>query len=239
MVSFVVVAAFLCLGRPLAAAEATSTEGPIQGDERIQVLDRLRERQRDVTAVRATVILRKQHPLLREEAVSQGTLLFRRPNQMRWEVDKPQRTIVVIDGSTLLIYHPDEKEAERRDLRADFASRAAVEFLASGMSLDITELEQRFRVDLYREDGGVVLILTPRSRWVAQALASVSIYQREEEAVPRQIVVVGRRGDRTVTILTHVTINPKFPENPFSLRLGPEVRVTEVRQPGAETGSAN
>src|SRR5574337_1147428 len=105
------------------------------------------------------------------------------------------------------------------------------------MSLAVGELEQRFQVDLFREDGGVVLMLTPRSRWAAQALASVAIHQREEEAVPRQIVVVGRKGDRTVTILTHVIINPEFPENPFTLRLGPEVRVTEVRQPGAETGS--
>jgi outer membrane lipoprotein-sorting protein len=237
VIPWVVVAALLCIGRPLLAAEAAPVDGQIQGEERVRVLDRLRERQRDVTTVRATVIQRKQHPMLQGEAVSEGTLVYRRPNQLRWEVDKPERIVIVIDGHTLLLYHPERREAERRDLRGDFVSRAAVEFLTSGMSLALADLETRFQVDLFREDGGVVLLLTPRSRWVAQAIASVAIHQREEDAVPRRIVVVGRKGDRTETTLTRVSVNPRLPENPFTLRLGPEVRVTEVRPPGSETGS--
>jgi outer membrane lipoprotein-sorting protein len=236
-IPWAVLAALLCVGRPLLAAEAAPADGRIQGEERVRVLDRLRERQRDVTSVRATVIQRKRHPMLQAEAVSEGTLLYRRPNQLRWEVDTPERIVVVIDGHALLLYHPDRKEAERRDLRDDFVSRAAVEFLTSGMSLALTDLEARFQVDLFREDGGVVLLLTPRSRWVAQAVASVAIHQREADAVPRRIVVVGRKGDRTETTLTDVSVNPQLPENPFTLRLGPEVRVTEVRPPGSETGS--
>lgn len=232
-----VLAAVLLSCRPLAAGEAPPAEDPIQGEERVRILDRIQERQRDVTSLRATVVQRKRHPLLKAEVISQGSLLFKKPAQVRWEVDRPQRAIILIDGHTLLTYHPDRREAERRDLREDIGSRAAVEFLASGMSLAVAELEKRFRVDLYREDGRLVLRLTPRSRWVAQALASVAIYQDEGEAVPRRIVVAGQRGDRTEIALTHVLINPPLPGDPFRLRLGPEVRVTDVGRPGGERGS--
>ncbi len=232
-----VVAAFLFSCRPVGSTEIVPAENHIQGAERVQVLDRLQKRQRDVTAVRATVVQRKRHPLLTAEAISEGTLLFKRPNQVRWEVEKPERTILVIDGHTLLTYHPDRNEAERRDLRDDFGSRATVDFLISGMSLDVGELEKRFQVDLYRGNGRLLLMLTPRSRWVAQAVTSVAIYQHEGEAVPRRIVVVGQKGDRTDTTLTHVIINPHFPEDAFSLRLGPEVRVTDVRKPAGERDS--
>jgi chaperone LolA len=224
----VAVAALQFFSRALQPAEALPLEDRIQGQERVQLLDKLRERMRDVTTLQATVVQRKRHPLLKAEAVSEGTLLFKRPNQLRWEVDRPERTIIVIDGRTLLVYHPDRKEAERRDLRADFGSRAAVEFLTAGMSLDVAEMEKRFQVDLYRESGKLVLRLTPRSQLVAQAIASVDIYQGEEDAVPWQIVVVGQKGDRTETTLTRVIINPQFREDPFSLRLDPEVRVTDV-----------
>jgi chaperone LolA len=232
-----VVAGLLFSCRPLWSAEAASPERQIQGEERVQVLDRLRERMRDVTTVQATVVQRKRHPLLKAEAISEGTLLFKRPNQLRWEVDKPERAIIVIDGRTLLVYRPDRKEAERRDLRADFGSRAAVEFLTAGMSLDVAELEKRFQVDLSRENGRLVLMLIPRSRWVAQAVASVAIYQDEEDAAPRQIVVVGQKGDRTETTLTHVIINPLLHEDPFTLRLGPGVRVTDVGKTADERDS--
>lgn len=231
------VAAFLFCRHSLGLVEAAPTDYEIQGDERAQVLDRWQQQRREVTSVRATVFQRKRHPLLREEAISEGTFLYRRPNQVRWEVDKPERTIIVTDGHTLLVYRPDSNEAERRDLRQDFMARATLQFLTSGMSLDITELEKRFQVGLYRENSRLALRLIPRSRLVAQTVASIIIYQGKEEAIPRQIVVVGQKGDRTETTLTHVSINPHVSEDAFTLRLGPGVQVTDVGHPAHERGS--
>jgi outer membrane lipoprotein-sorting protein len=231
------VAVFLLSSGLLGSVGAAPAENLIQGEERVQILDRVRERQRDITTVRATVVQKRRHPLLKAEAISEGTLQFQRPNRVRWEVTKPERTTIVIDGHTLVTYHPDRREAERRDLRDDFGTRAAVEFFTSGMSLAVAELEKRFQVDLYREDGQLLLLLTPRSRWVAQAVASVAIYQQEDDAVPRQIVIFGQKGDQTETTLTNVIVNPKLPEDTFTLRLGPEVRVTDVRRTTDERGS--
>lgn len=232
-----VVAAFLFSWGPFGPGEAAPADSPIQGKERAEVIQRLQERQRAVTGVRATVIQKKRHPLLAAEAVSQGTLLFKRPNLVRWEVNKPDRTIILIDDRTLLTYHPDRQEAERRDLRNDFGARAAVDFFTSGMSLAVADLEKRFQVDLYRENELLVVRLTPRSRFVAQAVASIAIYQDEADAVPRQIVVVGQKGDRTELRLTGVSINPHFPEDAFTLHLGPEVRVTDIGKFASEGGS--
>jgi outer membrane lipoprotein-sorting protein len=231
-----VLVAFLLSCHSVGLAEGASADIAIQGKERAQVLDRLEQREREVTSVRATVLQKKRHPLLREEAVSEGTLLFKRPNQVRWEVVKPERIIIVMDGHTLTIYRPDRNEAERRDLRQDLTSRAAVEFLTSGMSLDVAELEKRFLVDLYRENQRLAVKLIPRSRLIAQAIASVTIYEEENEAIPRQIVIEGQKGDRTETTLTQVTINPQVPEDAFTLRLGSGVRVTDVGSPLGERG---
>jgi outer membrane lipoprotein-sorting protein len=231
------VAAFLFSSCLLGSAGAAPAENQIQAEERTQILDKIRERQRDITTVRATVVQKRRHPLLKAEAISEGTLQFQRPNRVRWEVTKPERTIIAIDGHTLVTYHPDRREAERRDLRDDFGTRAAIEFFTSGMSLAVAELEKRFQVDLYREGGRLLLLLTPRSRWVAQAVASVAIYQQEDDGVPRQIVIFGQKGDQTETTLTNVIVNSKFPEDTFTLRLGPEVRVTDVRRTTDERGS--
>ena len=227
-----VVAALLLWGSlPWAAAAAGR---PLQGDERARAIEGLQARQREVKTLRAAVVQRKRHPLLKGEVVTEGTLLFSRPNRLRWEVATPERTTIVIDDQALVIYHPDRKEAERRDLRDDFGSRAVVDFLTAGMNLDVAELEKRFQVDLYRDDGRLSLVLTPRSRWVARAIASVTITQDEADALPRQIVVVGQKGDRTETSLAHAVVNPPLAEDAFTLRLGPEVRVVDVRGPGQE-----
>ncbi len=231
------VAAMLLSCGPIQAAEAVPAGAPLQGEERARAIERLRTQQRDVSTLRAAVVQKRQHPLLKGEVTTEGTLLFSRPARIRWEMARPERMIVTIDGQTLLVYHPDRKEAERRDLRGDLGSRAALEFLAAGMSLDVAEMEKRFQVDLYRHDGQLTLWLTPRSRLVAQVIASVAITQHDGDVIPRQIVVAGQKGDRTETLLTHVTVNPPLPDAAFALRLGPDVRVVEVGRPTGDTGS--
>ena len=224
-------AALLLACGPLRAA-AAGTE--VLGEERAQFLEKMREQQQRIQSVRATVVQRKRNPLLKEEAVSEGTLLYQRPNRLRWEVITPQRTIILVDGYTLLTYRPDRQEAERRDLRDDFASRAAVEFLTAAMDLDLAEIEKRFQADVLREVEGTVLRLTPRSPLVAQVVASATISLPDGDAVPRRIVVTGQKGDRTETTLSQVTINPALPGDAFALRLGPEVRVRDVRRSAGE-----
>jgi outer membrane lipoprotein-sorting protein len=66
---------------------------------------------------------------------------------------------------------------------------------------------------------------------LSRVIASIRIHQDPVEGKPRRIVVEGARGDRTETTFSGVTLNPEFPPDTFSLRLGPEVRVTEPGGP--------
>lgn len=225
-----VLAPLLVSGFPLGSAGAVPTEGQVHGEERAGFIQQLQERQQSVVTLRAAVVQRKRHPLLKAEVVSRGILLFQRPNRLRWEVATPERTIIVIDGHDFLAYRPDRNEAERRDLREDFGSRAALEFLTAGIGLVVADLEKRFQVDLYREPGRVRLVLTPRSRMVGQFIASIAIAQHDADPVPRQFVVTGQKGEWTETTLTTVAVNPRLPEDAFALRLGPDVRVTDTRK---------
>jgi outer membrane lipoprotein-sorting protein len=218
-------------------ASAAPTGRPLEGDERIRAVQALQARQRDVASLRAAVVQRKRHPLLKDEVVTEGSLIVKRPDRVRWEMTRPERAIVVIEGNTLLVYHPERGEAERRDLRDDFGTRAAAEFLTAGFGLAVEDLERRFRVDVYREGGWLRFWLTPKSAWVAKVITEVVITQEDGDALPRRIVVVGAKGDRTETLLTDVTLNAPLPADAFALRLGPDVRVVDMRRLRGDTGS--
>jgi outer membrane lipoprotein-sorting protein len=219
--------AALCLAPPPAAAEAPRL---LEGEARGEVLRRLQARQQPVAAVRAEVVQRKRHPLLKAEAVRAGRLVWARPGRLRWEVDPPDPLVVVADDPALLVYRPDRGEAERRDLRESLGARAALEFLVTGLAFDLRALERRFQVEVLREPAATRLRLTPRSRWLAQALAAIEILQPDAAAVPTEFTLAGPRGDRTVTRLEQVEVNPRLAEDAFVLRLGPEVRVVDLRR---------
>ena len=217
--------------RPILAEETVPDGKTISGAERDRWFEEVRERQKGITGLSAAVVQRKRDPLLKNEAVSRGKVSFRKPASLRWEVESPERRIVVMDGRTVTTYYPKRKEAERRDMQDDFASRAALGFIESGFSASLPELERRFLVDLFRSENEMVLRLIPRSKMLSRVIASIRIHQDPVEGRPRRIVVEGARGDRTETTFSGVTLNPDFPPGTFTLRLGPEVRVTEMGGP--------
>ena len=223
--------ALLLSPRPTLAEETVPEGKMISGAERARWFEEVRERQKGITGLRAAVVQRKRDPLLKNEAVSRGMVSFRKPASIRWEVESPERSTVVMDGRTVTTYYPKRKEAERRDMQDDFASRAVLGLFESGISASLPELERRFHVDLFRSDNQVVLRLIPRSKMLSRAVASIRIDQDPVEGRPRRIVVEGARGDRTETTFSGVTLNPDFPPDTFVLRLGPEVRVTETGGP--------
>lgn len=223
--------ALLLSPRPNLAAETVPDGTMISGPERDRWFEEVRERQKGIIGISATVVQRKRDPLLKKEAVSRGKVSFRKPASLRWEVESPERCIVVMDGQTVTTYYPKRKEAERRDMQDDFAARAALGLFDSGISASLPELERRFHVDLFRSDNQVVLRLIPRSKMLSRAVASIRIQEDPVEGSPRRIVVEGARGDRTETTFSGVALNPDFPPDTFALRLGPEVRVTETGGP--------
>ena len=224
--------ALLLAPRPNLAEDTVPGGKTISGAERDRWFEEVRERQKGVTGLSAAVVQRKRDPLLKDAAVSRGTVSFRKPASLRWEVESPERMVMVMDGRTVTTYFPTRKEAERRDIRDDFASRAALGFFESGITASLPELERRFHVDLFRSDDAVILRLIPRSKMLSRVVASIRIHQDPVEGRPRRIVVDGARGDRTETTFSGVTLNPDFPADSFALRLGPEVRITETGGPG-------
>jgi outer membrane lipoprotein-sorting protein len=223
--------ALFILPRPNLAAETVPDGKTISGAERDRWFEQVRERRKGVTGMSAAVVQRKRDPLLKNEAVSRGKVSFRKPDSLRWEVESPERMVLVMDGRTTTIYYPERKEAERRDMQDDFASRAALGFFESGISASLPELERRFHVELFRSGDQVVLRLIPRSKMLSRVIASIRIHQDPAEGGPRRIVVEGPRGDRTETTFSGVTLNPDFPPDTFALRLGPEVWITETGGP--------
>ena len=203
---------------------------PLSAAERSAWFERQRARQAGIRSFRATLIQKRRSPLLVREAVSEGRFLFGRPDRFRWETETPERRIVVADGSTLTVYLPASKEAERYDQRDQSAARMALELLATGLGGSPADLERRFEVGASRKDGKLEVTLVPKARWFRRAVASITVVQGEESPLPERVVVTGTRGDRTETTLRDVSVNPPLPADAFDLKLPPGVHVFDAKE---------
>jgi len=77
-----------------------------------------------------------------------GSVAFKKPGRMRWELRNDDEQIIVADGQTLWFYQPAEKQVLRAPFRAAFRSTTPVSFLTG-----VGRLADDFEVKLERRDG--------------------------------------------------------------------------------------
>jgi outer membrane lipoprotein carrier protein len=71
----------------------------------------------------------------RAPSQASGEVWLKKPGKMRWDYAKPEKKLMVSDGSTLWVYDPDDEEAYKQDLRGN-ALPAQVSFLLGEGKLD-------------------------------------------------------------------------------------------------------
>lgn len=213
------------------AAEYVKAEPLTRAEAQIE-LDRLKGSQAGIETMLARVRQKKTSPLLEKEAVTTGSILLKRPNLLRWEVDSPEKLIVVVDGQAMWVYWPSKKLAEKRLLANDPAARYTMSFMSSSMKLSLEDISSNFNAAVYRDkDKDSTLIeLKPRSKMVARFLRSVEI-SYGPEGLPQWFRVESADGGVIHTEFEDINVNAPSQADAFTLKLP---RGVEVRTLGEE-----
>ncbi len=77
------------------------------------LLDKWLERQAQIRAWSADVVQHRKLKSLVHPLTSEGRVWFRQPNQFRWQLGDPPRTIAVRSAEELMVIYPKLRQAER------------------------------------------------------------------------------------------------------------------------------
>jgi len=97
---------------------------------------------------------------LGKTTTAHGTLAFKRPGKMRWDLSQGEEQIIVADGETLWLYQPSEKQVLKAPFDAAFRATTPISFLTG-----VGKIAQDFDVALDGDDakaGVLYLMLVPR-----------------------------------------------------------------------------
>jgi chaperone LolA len=120
---------------------------PAGPDGLAAALVKLQVRYETTDTMRARFRQTVESPTLGGELTAAGTVLFGRPNKMRWTYDEPDPQVIVGDGSDLWIYQPDLRQVIRTSLSNAFQSRTPLTFLAG-----LGDIERDFDAALENEN---------------------------------------------------------------------------------------
>jgi outer membrane lipoprotein carrier protein len=153
--------------------------------------------------------------------VSSGTLRVKKPGMMRWDYAKPTPKTVVVKGSRLVQYEPEENQAYVDERFDASAMSAAVTFL-----LGKGDLAREF--DL-ATDGSGALVLRPKTP--DPRVESIVLAAGPDGEVVATRVVDGA-GNVNEIRFSDVKRNAGIPDSAFEVSLPKDVR--RIAPPGAE-----
>lgn len=134
--------------RVLALAAAVLAVGTPAGAEGLDAaLAKLQTRYETTETMKARFAQTVESPTLAGELTASGTVVFGRPNKMRWTYAEPDPQVIVGDGTDLWIYQPDLQQVIRTPIATAFQSRTPLTFLAG-----LGNVQNDFDASLVKED---------------------------------------------------------------------------------------
>jgi outer membrane lipoprotein carrier protein len=129
--------AFLIFSLSFVSTRSQSTAGahrPASTDPGTPLLRRFEERYRNSGSLEANFLERysENGTQVRVEA---GKAYFLRPGKMRWEYEKPEKNLFLVDGKYVWFYAPDDHTATRMPAKKSDDWRTPIAFLTTGMKL--------------------------------------------------------------------------------------------------------
>jgi len=221
-----VLLAFLCVFSSIFAmsADASPRTSLLEKND---ILEMIKEKHKNMRAIQAVVYQEKHLTALKEPVHIEGTVILEKPGMLRWESLIPEKSITIINRNTIQVYYPDEKVAEIHKLSDNFIARNTMVFFSSVMWGDMEDMEKRFAVSMSRDNGELRIQLEPHSRIVSRYLSSIIIHYDGLTGMPRGFEVTTPKGDKTVTRIEALTVNPDIAADAFTLNLPPDVRIRD------------
>jgi len=167
---------------------------------------------------------------LTQPLTANGHIWFAKPNQFRWQLGSPARTIAVRQADEMFVIYPLLKRAERYPVGAKAKGewREALDLLETGFPRDRAEFDSRFRIlSLIETNGSWIFALQPTSSFARQMMKEirVGIATNDFSLTSNELIFID--GSSMRNDFTNAVLNPKLETDVFTWKPDPGYRITE------------
>ncbi|MCK6556502.1 outer membrane lipoprotein carrier protein LolA [Candidatus Binatia bacterium] len=215
----------ICAGSlaTLLLATVAAAAGP-DADSVVRKVQQRYDETRDFTAdvVQATTVAS-----LGKTVTAEGTMVFKKPGRMRFELGGDAAQIMVADGTTLWLYQPEERQVLKTPFDAAFRATTPVSFLTG-----VGRIADNFSASLAPPDAAenaLVLDLTPRK--ANGGVGKLRLYVARDNYDIRGAEVHDPQGNVSRLTFTRMRRNVGVDDDRFVFQVPPGVDVVTAPLP--------
>lgn len=154
-----------------------------------------------------------------------GTVVFRKPGRMRWNLTEGDPQVIVADGTTLWVYRPDDEQVIKMPFRAAFRSTTPISFLTG-----VGRLADDFEATLEGGDERTLgLLLRPRRQGEDVGRLRLVVDRESHDILGAE--VTDPLGNRSRVTFSQLRRNTGVGEETFVFQVPPGVDVVSAPEP--------
>ncbi|MCG6910410.1 MAG: outer membrane lipoprotein carrier protein LolA [Deltaproteobacteria bacterium] len=164
-----------------------------------------------VTSVKAAFIQEKHMKILAHPLTSQGTFLFKAPDSLRWEYDRPVRSILVLHNGKI-------RRFVKKNGRLTEDASAGLQ----SMQVVVQEITQwlggRFEENpafTATLEPGAKIVMTPRDEAIARLVRRIEILLSDRPGVIKSVTIYESEDSFTRLDFRNVTLNSELDADAF------------------------
>lgn len=169
---------------PAVLADDAAEEKPKTEEAKLETLEdllkRIEQAHKEHKDFKGSFEQTKYLPEFDDKIESSGKFVFKKPDHVRWEYEKPHKSILVVTGDTGKKWSESTGRTENFKLGDDRGLDAVVKQLFTWFKGEFTKLKDDYDVEIASRKP-VTLKMTPKNKTVKQFIASIEVKFTEGE----------------------------------------------------------
>jgi outer membrane lipoprotein-sorting protein len=180
------------------SAPPGAQDRPLAGEARKAFIEKIRKSMAKVRVVVAAFEQEKNYSMFDGVVKHYGFILYQQPDKLRWEIEKPFRSILIVSGTDVAKF--EFRKGKRRKLelgRAKDVLLIVMDQIRGWFRGDFAKSEKDYTVEFHAK-APARIVMRPRSKALRKTVESFELRLANDLASVTQVTIREKGGDTTV-----------------------------------------
>lgn len=156
----------------------------------------------------------KHLSILSNALISEGELIFKKPNLLKWAYEKPFQYVIVLDGKEIKM--KDEEKTSTFDITSSKTFKQINDLIVSSVNGDILK-EDQFDITYFQDEKNYIAILVPKDAQMKKFVSKIELFFDKNDLTVNRLILREPNDDYTLINFSEKKINSNITDEAFRI----------------------
>ena len=179
-----------------------------------EIIDKITQASSAMKTMSCDFTQEKELSFMNDKVTSEGKMLYKQPDKIRWEYTKPQAYVFAMDGKNIFVNFGNNQQSV--PARSSKLFSGISDIIIGGVSgaglIDSPDFSSQFSVGT----NNYLVTLTPLKKEVQDLFSKIQLYINKTDSRISEVELIEKGGDKTLIRLKNTQINTTINDEVFS-----------------------